>query len=167
MRALFLIPRSEPPRLKSKKAWSKKFHNFVNTCLIKDYHQRPTADQLLQVCVVLLWFSASSLQQMQPASKQTLIFDLKLQYWRRFTGVWVYEVFLIRVFYEVWICMCKQVGVTTNVRWGFFYVTAYSAWQCTMYVLFYINYHNVKLVWKILNNVIKPQHYVYITKLLY
>lgn len=48
MRALFLIPRSEPPRLKSKKAWSKKFHNFVNTCLIKDYHQRPTADQLLQ-----------------------------------------------------------------------------------------------------------------------
>lgn len=48
MRALFLIPRSEPPRLKSKKAWSKKFHNFVNTCLIKDYHKRPTADQLLQ-----------------------------------------------------------------------------------------------------------------------
>lgn len=48
MRALFLIPRSEPPKLKSKKAWSKKFHNFVNTCLIRDYHQRPTADQLLQ-----------------------------------------------------------------------------------------------------------------------
>ncbi|PFX26822.1 Traf2 and NCK-interacting protein kinase [Stylophora pistillata] len=48
MRALFLIPRSDPPRLKSKKAWSKKFHNFVNTCLIKDYQHRPTADQLLQ-----------------------------------------------------------------------------------------------------------------------
>ncbi|KAK3752996.1 hypothetical protein QZH41_016310 [Actinostola sp. cb2023] len=48
MRALFLIPRSDPPRLKSKKAWSKRFHNFVNTCLIKDYQHRPTADQLLQ-----------------------------------------------------------------------------------------------------------------------
>ena len=56
MRALFLIPRSEPPRLKSKKAWSKKFHNFVNTCLIKDYHKRPTADQLLQVFICLLFF---------------------------------------------------------------------------------------------------------------
>ena len=55
MRALFLIPRSEPPRLKSKKAWSKKFHNFVNTCLIKDYHKRPTADQLLQVFICLLF----------------------------------------------------------------------------------------------------------------
>ena len=56
MRALFLIPRSEPPRLKSKKAWSKKFHNFVNTCLIKDYHKRPTADQLLQVFICLPFF---------------------------------------------------------------------------------------------------------------
>ena len=55
MRALFLIPRSEPPRLKSKKAWSKKFHNFVNTCLIKDYHKRPTADQLLQVFICLFF----------------------------------------------------------------------------------------------------------------
>lgn len=49
MRALFLIPRSDPPRLKSKKAWSKRFHNFTQTCLLKDYHRRPTADQLLQV----------------------------------------------------------------------------------------------------------------------
>ncbi|CAB3998387.1 misshapen-like kinase 1 isoform X7 [Paramuricea clavata] len=48
MRALFLIPRSDPPRLKSKKAWSKRFHNFTHTCLLKDYHRRPTADQLLQ-----------------------------------------------------------------------------------------------------------------------
>ncbi|XP_048588849.1 misshapen-like kinase 1 isoform X2 [Nematostella vectensis] len=48
MRALFLIPRSDPPKLKSKKSWSKRFHHFVNTCLIKDYQHRPTADQLLQ-----------------------------------------------------------------------------------------------------------------------
>ena len=58
MRALFLIPRSEPPKLKSKKAWSKKFHNFVNTCLIRDYHQRPTADQLLQVGEYLIQLNA-------------------------------------------------------------------------------------------------------------
>jgi len=48
MRALFLIPRSEPPRLRSKRSWSKKFRDFVTVCLIKDYLQRPTAEQLLQ-----------------------------------------------------------------------------------------------------------------------
>ncbi len=41
MRALFLIPRNPPPRLKSKK-WAKKFQNFIETVLVKDYHQRPT-----------------------------------------------------------------------------------------------------------------------------
>jgi len=46
MRALFLIPRNVPPRLKSK--WSKKFHNFVETCLIKDYLHRPNCEQLLK-----------------------------------------------------------------------------------------------------------------------
>lgn len=34
MRALFLIPRNPPPRLKSKK-WSKKFHGFIETVLGK------------------------------------------------------------------------------------------------------------------------------------
>ncbi|XP_076662421.1 serine/threonine-protein kinase msn isoform X9 [Halictus rubicundus] len=47
MRALFLIPRSPPPRLKSKK-WSKKFHSFIETVLVKDYHQRPYTEQLLK-----------------------------------------------------------------------------------------------------------------------
>ncbi|XP_014681370.1 PREDICTED: misshapen-like kinase 1 [Priapulus caudatus] len=47
MRALFLIPRNPPPKLKSKK-WSKKFHSFVDTCLIKDYHHRPYTDTLLK-----------------------------------------------------------------------------------------------------------------------
>lgn len=32
MRALFLIPRNPPPRLKSKK-WAKKFHTFIETVL--------------------------------------------------------------------------------------------------------------------------------------
>ncbi|KAG4071023.1 hypothetical protein HA402_001460 [Bradysia odoriphaga] len=47
MRALFLIPRNAPPRLKSKK-WSKKFHGFIDTVLVKDYHQRPYTEQLLK-----------------------------------------------------------------------------------------------------------------------
>ncbi|XP_033311228.1 serine/threonine-protein kinase mig-15 isoform X7 [Bombus vosnesenskii] len=47
MRALFLIPRNPPPRLKSKK-WAKKFHGFIETVLVKDYHQRPYTEQLLK-----------------------------------------------------------------------------------------------------------------------
>jgi serine/threonine protein kinase len=47
MRALFLIPRNAPPKLKSKK-WSKKFHSFVEQCLIKDYQSRPSTEQLLK-----------------------------------------------------------------------------------------------------------------------
>lgn len=47
MRALFLIPRSPPPRLKSKR-WSSRFKNFIETVLVKDYHQRPYTDQLLK-----------------------------------------------------------------------------------------------------------------------
>uniref|UniRef100_A0A8D8PS03 non-specific serine/threonine protein kinase n=2 Tax=Cacopsylla melanoneura TaxID=428564 RepID=A0A8D8PS03_9HEMI len=47
MRALFLIPRNPPPRLKSKK-WPKKFQSFIETVLVKDYHQRPYTDQLLK-----------------------------------------------------------------------------------------------------------------------
>ncbi|CAL9698445.1 unnamed protein product [Knipowitschia caucasica] len=47
MRALFLIPRNPPPRLKSKK-WSKKFFSFVEGCLVKNYTQRPPTEQLLK-----------------------------------------------------------------------------------------------------------------------
>ncbi|XP_034845280.1 misshapen-like kinase 1 isoform X6 [Mirounga leonina] len=47
MRALFLIPRNPPPRLKSKK-WSKKFTDFIDTCLIKTYLSRPPTEQLLK-----------------------------------------------------------------------------------------------------------------------
>jgi len=47
MRALFLIPRNPPPRLKSKR-WNSKFKNFIETVLVKDYHQRPYTDQLLK-----------------------------------------------------------------------------------------------------------------------
>lgn len=49
MRALFLIPRNPPPRIKrSSKKWTKKFDGFIETVLVKDYHQRPYTDQLLR-----------------------------------------------------------------------------------------------------------------------
>ncbi|KAL0963695.1 hypothetical protein UPYG_G00309680 [Umbra pygmaea] len=47
MRALFLIPRNPPPRLKSKK-WSKKFCSFIEGSLVKNYTQRSPTDQLLK-----------------------------------------------------------------------------------------------------------------------
>ncbi|KAM9324037.1 nik-related protein kinase [Gastrophryne carolinensis] len=47
MRALFLIPRNPPPKLKSRK-WSKKCLNFVDNCLIKNYTQRPATETMLK-----------------------------------------------------------------------------------------------------------------------
>ncbi|XP_028315023.1 misshapen-like kinase 1 isoform X9 [Gouania willdenowi] len=47
MRALFLIPRNPPPKLKSKK-WSKRFLSFVDSCLIKNHLHRPLTDVLLR-----------------------------------------------------------------------------------------------------------------------
>ncbi|XP_069468828.1 nik-related protein kinase isoform X3 [Ambystoma mexicanum] len=47
MRALFLIPRNPPPKLKSRK-WSKKFVNFVESCLVKNYQHRPPTETLLK-----------------------------------------------------------------------------------------------------------------------
>ncbi|XP_068182158.1 mitogen-activated protein kinase kinase kinase kinase 4 isoform X2 [Antennarius striatus] len=47
MRALFLIPRNPPPKLKSKK-WSKRFLSFVDRCLVKNHLHRPTTDALLR-----------------------------------------------------------------------------------------------------------------------
>ncbi|XP_070818219.1 mitogen-activated protein kinase kinase kinase kinase 4 isoform X3 [Chaetodon trifascialis] len=47
MRALFLIPRNPPPKLKSKK-WSKRFLSFVDRCLVKNHLHRPATDALLR-----------------------------------------------------------------------------------------------------------------------
>ncbi|KAM4621621.1 mitogen-activated protein kinase kinase kinase kinase 4 [Polymixia lowei] len=47
MRALFLIPRNPPPKLKAKK-WSKRFLSFVDSCLVKNHLQRPSTDTLLR-----------------------------------------------------------------------------------------------------------------------
>jgi len=48
MRAIFLIPTSEPPTLPDPDDWSEDFNNFLKTCLAKDPAKRPTATQLLQ-----------------------------------------------------------------------------------------------------------------------
>jgi len=48
MRALFVIPRQAPPKLKQRGKWSSVFQNFVTQSLLKDYHKRPPADQLLK-----------------------------------------------------------------------------------------------------------------------
>lgn len=48
MRALFLIPRNQPPKLKKNKKWTKKFEQFIETVLVKDYHHRPYTEGLLR-----------------------------------------------------------------------------------------------------------------------
>ncbi|CCG58607.1 Protein CBR-MIG-15, isoform b [Caenorhabditis briggsae] len=48
MRALFLIPRNQPPKLKKNKKWTKKFETFIETVLVKDYHHRPYTEALLR-----------------------------------------------------------------------------------------------------------------------
>ncbi|KAH7728303.1 CRE-MIG-15 protein [Aphelenchoides avenae] len=48
MRALFLIPRNAPPRLKKNKKWTKKFDSFIETVLVKDYTLRPFTENLLR-----------------------------------------------------------------------------------------------------------------------
>jgi serine/threonine protein kinase len=47
MRALFLIPRNNPPRLRNGRKWSKKFNAFIETVLVKDYTMRPFTEKLL------------------------------------------------------------------------------------------------------------------------
>jgi len=48
MRAIFLIPTSEPPTLPDPTEWSTDFNAFLKVCLQKEPSKRPTATQLLQ-----------------------------------------------------------------------------------------------------------------------
>ncbi|XP_037833591.1 TRAF2 and NCK interacting kinase a isoform X9 [Kryptolebias marmoratus] len=48
MRALFLIPRNPPPRLKTKLKWSDKFKTFIDCTLAKNHTLRSSTEQLLQ-----------------------------------------------------------------------------------------------------------------------
>ncbi|ELR14069.1 Serine/threonineprotein kinase 3, putative [Acanthamoeba castellanii str. Neff] len=50
MRALFIIasPNTPPPKLTSPEKWSADFQDFIARCLIREYDQRATADELLK-----------------------------------------------------------------------------------------------------------------------
>ena len=48
MRAIFMIPNSDPPTLPEPTKWSNSFHEFLRVCLQKNPDQRPTAKQLLE-----------------------------------------------------------------------------------------------------------------------
>jgi len=47
MRAIFMIPTSEPPTLPDPSKWSKDFNDFLKICLVKDPEKRPTATWLI------------------------------------------------------------------------------------------------------------------------
>eukprot|EP00960_Hanusia_phi_P035655 751850-Hanusia_phi.AAC.2 len=47
-RAIFLIPKSEPPTLKEPEKWSPEFNDFLSKCLEKDPCLRPNPTNLLQ-----------------------------------------------------------------------------------------------------------------------
>ncbi|KAK7603091.1 hypothetical protein V9T40_003090 [Parthenolecanium corni] len=48
MRAIFMIPTKPPPSLKEVNKWTEEFSNFVNSCLVKDPNERPSATKLLE-----------------------------------------------------------------------------------------------------------------------
>uniref|UniRef100_A0A1I8PK28 Protein kinase domain-containing protein n=1 Tax=Stomoxys calcitrans TaxID=35570 RepID=A0A1I8PK28_STOCA len=48
MRVLLKIQKSDPPRLDQPSKWSKEFNDFLKNSLVKDPHQRPSTDILLQ-----------------------------------------------------------------------------------------------------------------------
>ncbi|KAG5679675.1 hypothetical protein PVAND_009229 [Polypedilum vanderplanki] len=48
MKALFEIPRNKPPELREKNKFSQLLSDFIATCLIKDFEQRPFARQILR-----------------------------------------------------------------------------------------------------------------------
>jgi serine/threonine protein kinase len=48
MRAIFMIPNSDPPTLPEPHKWSKDFNDFLKVCLQKDPAKRPSAETLLK-----------------------------------------------------------------------------------------------------------------------
>lgn len=49
MRALLLIAKNNPPKLRAPDLWSTKFKNFLECTLVKDPSKRLLSSQLLQV----------------------------------------------------------------------------------------------------------------------
>lgn len=48
MRALYLIPKNPPPKLKDAKGWSKDFRDWLKACLVKNPAKRPDCTDLLK-----------------------------------------------------------------------------------------------------------------------
>eukprot|EP00924_Labyrinthula_sp_SR-Ha-C_P009454 snap_masked-scaffold_2-processed-gene-24.26-mRNA-1 protein AED:0.13 eAED:0.13 QI:0/-1/0/1/-1/1/1/0/548 len=46
MRALFVIPKKDPPRLENESDWSREFVSFLEACLVKEKEKRPSAKEL-------------------------------------------------------------------------------------------------------------------------
>lgn len=47
MKALFMIPKCDPPTLADGGDWSSSFRSFISSCLVREPSKRPTVDQLL------------------------------------------------------------------------------------------------------------------------
>lgn len=48
MRAIFMIPTSDPPTLPEPEKWSDEFNDFLKVCLVKNPTARPSAEELLR-----------------------------------------------------------------------------------------------------------------------
>jgi len=57
MLVMMQLPTKAPPRLQKESDHSPEFVDFVSRCLTKDPAQRPSADELLEVCVFFFFFS--------------------------------------------------------------------------------------------------------------
>lgn len=54
MQVIYNIPKNDPPRLQNESAWSPAFVDFIHQCLTKDPNQRPSAAELLKVCLIAM-----------------------------------------------------------------------------------------------------------------
>ena len=72
MRAALKIPMSPPPTLPDPTHWSEGFHSFLRSCLVKDFHQRPSAVDLLSHPFIVGAANASVLMDMVKVSVKVI-----------------------------------------------------------------------------------------------
>ena len=72
MRAALKIPMSPPPTLPDPSHWSEGFHAFLRSCLVKDFHQRPSAGDLLSHPFIVNAANASVLMDMVRVSVKVI-----------------------------------------------------------------------------------------------
>lgn len=51
-------PNTPPPKLSKLEKWSAEFQDFVARCLVREYEQRASADELLKVLMVFQRFES-------------------------------------------------------------------------------------------------------------